>query len=477
MPIELSKNSLLFQLGVALLYVISAFIGQAFAIPPGNITPVWLPSGLMFALTLKYGARTWLGIFVGAFFGNVWAYFSLESIQSAFYSILAGLLNGVGDVLAIVLFVVIIKRFIVKQSPFTAINHFFTFFILGCVLGPLISAIFGVTGLTVFGFLESKNYLVALLNWWVGDGVGVLLLAPFLSAFLFKPSTAPKYFIIGTLICSLVFLLLSAVAFELVNVNLIFYKALVLALPIAFAVALYCGSRAVYIVQLCVVTVAILATYAGKGAFVQHHYFSPLLELQAFIGVFSLVVFSISLLIEQKRALFVELAEKKSELESLYRHDALTGLWNRYRIEEYLQLELSRIERSNEALTVYMIDVDDFKTINDTYGHIVGDRILVELSQVLIENTRAGDLVGRWGGEEFVIIAAQKSDNKPQELAEKLVMLVGKHDFKLTKPVTISIGFTSYESADSSISIIERADKALYAAKRRGKNCMVYKGS
>ncbi len=469
-PIKLHSRNLRLQLIVALVYVVSALVGQQFAIPPGNITPIWLPSGIMLALAIRYGAKIWPGIFLGAFCGNVWAYFSLESLGTAASSIMAGTLNGIGDVLAIVSMMLVIKKLTEPQSPFASLKNFSYFLLFGAILGPAISAVFGVTGLLVFGFIETNNYLYSMSNWLIGDAVGVLLLAPLVNSFLVKAKQDAPYFISSSLTCAFISALATASLFGLITLDATAYKFLALILPVGFALMLFSGQRTVYVVQLAIVVVAVLATNEGKGPFAVEGYLSPLMSLQMFIAVFSMIVFSIALLVEQKRVMYLELEEKKQELESLYRHDKLTGLWNRYRIEEYLQVDLDRFQRSGKIFSVFMLDLDDFKKVNDSYGHLEGDRILIEFSKILQENTRAGDLVGRWGGEEFIIIATGADQANSIELANKLVKLTANHDFQLNTSVTISIGLTLCKPGDDIKSIIRRADKGLYQAKSKGKN-------
>lgn len=469
-PCRFNSKFILLTIGVVIVYITSGLIGQVFAIPPGNITPVWLPSGLMFALCLRFGTQVWPGIFLGAFFGNIWAYFSLTNLTTTLFSVFAASLNGLGDVLAIVMMVEVIKSLIKQESPLSSLPHFMLFLFFGVLIGPAISAIFGVTGLAILGFLPWEQYLFSLVNWWIGDGVGVLLLAPLLYSFLTSRKNESPYYILGSFISMLVFTLFAGDIFELIHLNTINSKVLFLATPVAFVMMLISGHRAVYSVQFLVVSIAVYATYSGKGPFVEGQYSTPLIELQLFIAIFSIIVFSLALLVEEKRLMLIKLNEKQQELEDLYRHDQLTNLWNRYRIEEFLTIELNRYVRSEVPFSLFIIDIDNFKEVNDNYGHLEGDRILKELSKLLEENTRSSDLVGRWGGEEFVIIAMEPDFDKATVFAKKIVSLVGTHQFNLNEPIQVSVGYTQSKNADTNEKIIKRADQALYEAKNSGKN-------
>lgn len=463
------RNALL-QACVAVVYVFCALISQYFAIAPGNISPVWLPSGVMFALALRFGAAIWPGIFGGAFFGNIWAYYSTESFFAALASVLCASINGLGDVLAIVFMINLIRIYTDTNTLFSHIRGFFLFLVFGGIVGPLISALFGVTSLMSFGFIPSENYLFALTNWWVGDAVGVLLLTPFICSLIFSKVPSDLKSVCYLIVTSVFFGFITAAFFDLFELSSPGYKVIALLSPVAIFMTILGGQKSVYTNQLVIVFIAVTATHQGLGPFVAYQSISPLVSLQIFIAAFSVTVFSIALMVEQKRLIMVELQNQKLELESLYRHDKLTGLWNRYRIEEHLEIDVKRFERKKQDFAVFMIDIDNFKSVNDRYGHLEGDRILVEVGQILSRNTRAGDLTGRWGGEEFIIIADDLNFEKSLTLARKLVKITEAHDFSISQNVTISIGFTLCREGDTAEQVVDRADQAMYDAKRNGKN-------
>ncbi|WP_026375840.1 sensor domain-containing diguanylate cyclase [Aestuariibacter salexigens] len=470
MPIRSSEHPVLLILGTAILYVLCARLSQIFAIPPGNITPVWIPSGLMLALAFRYGTGIWPGIFLGAFFGNVWAYFSTDSLGSIAASLASGTFNGVGDVIAIVVMARLIQRLTGSHTPFSSLHEFTLFVLICAILGAFISALFGVSGLYLFGFLGGVDYAFAFTNWWIGDGVGVLLFAPFFSAFLHRQSVTSKYFVPILLFSAAVFAFFTAVIFELLYPNKWFIYLSILLLPLAFISMLQAGQRVVFTVQIVVAAVAVVATNKELGPFSNYEIISPLMSLQLFVAMMSCIIFAIAVLVNQRNRLSMALQEKTEKLEALYRHDPLTGLWNRYHIVEFLDNELNRFKRSGSPFALYLIDVDDFKPVNDRYGHLEGDRILIELSKVFQSHVRAIDLIGRWGGEEFLVIAAESDEDGAEAFAKKLIEIVSEHDFGLPEPLTVSIGYTLCKDVDSQTSIVKRADDALYQAKAKGKN-------
>lgn len=165
-----------------------------------------------------------------------------------------------------------------------------------------------------------------------------------------------------------------------------------------------------------------------------------------------------------------ELAEKNKELEQLTVTDQLTGLHNRRSLDKHLSNERDRFRRSGRSYGVILMDVDHFKDVNDTYGHQAGDNILQELGDILKTKTRVTDIVGRWGGEEFMIICPDTDQDGIYHLAEKLRKTMESHSFTTIGTKTASFGAVISHSDDTTETIVARADKALYQAKRNGRN-------
>ena len=171
-----------------------------------------------------------------------------------------------------------------------------------------------------------------------------------------------------------------------------------------------------------------------------------------------------------------ELEESNRKLAHLAQIDRLTGLFNRGETELTLKKMLEQAHQFNESLSVLMMDVDDFKTINDSYGHAVGDETLKLIASVLHKNTRRGtDVPGRWGGDEFFVIFSGIASDKAQEIAERIAHLIeSKSVLPDGSRVTVSIGVVTAASDDTPDTLFKRADAALYDAKLiRGKNNVV----
>jgi two-component system cell cycle response regulator len=165
-----------------------------------------------------------------------------------------------------------------------------------------------------------------------------------------------------------------------------------------------------------------------------------------------------------------------ARLEALAHTDPLTQLLNRRALIANLVVELDRVRRYNAPLTVLMIDVDHFKLVNDTHGHIAGDLVLEELGLLLQRAVRSVDTVARYGGEEFVVVLPETGEQGARAFAERLRAKIEWNSFSIGKgqalKLTVSIGLTTFEGAhaESAEELLDAADKALYRAKQNGRN-------
>jgi diguanylate cyclase (GGDEF)-like protein len=166
-------------------------------------------------------------------------------------------------------------------------------------------------------------------------------------------------------------------------------------------------------------------------------------------------------------------AERAGILSSYMVRDSLTGLLNHSNILNQLDIELTRAERHNLTLSFAMLDIDHFKEINDKYGHMMGDRVLKRLSELLTTRLRKTDYVGRYGGEEFAIIlpntTGEDSERILDEIRDKFAGMVF-HANETEFSVKFSVGIASYPDITNSQQLIEAADQALYSAKQSGRN-------
>lgn len=157
-------------------------------------------------------------------------------------------------------------------------------------------------------------------------------------------------------------------------------------------------------------------------------------------------------------------------LEEMARTDPLTGAFNRQGIEDAIKGGLLDWRRERKPLSLVMLDVDFFKPVNDTYGHAVGDRVLMGIVELVQKNIRSHDLFARWGGEEFVLVCRDTPEQDAYKLAEKLRRLIGDHTFDGGISITVSIGVATLGETETLDQLFERADVALYSAKDGGRN-------
>jgi diguanylate cyclase (GGDEF)-like protein len=164
--------------------------------------------------------------------------------------------------------------------------------------------------------------------------------------------------------------------------------------------------------------------------------------------------------------------EKSNILEYQASHDKLTGLFNRNKFDEIFAKEIKRTKRYKNELSVIIFDIDNFKMVNDTYGHQIGDEVLKEISKIALDNVREQDITTRWGGEEFFILLPQTNLSGAVIVANKIRISTQNHIFtEKSLKITASFGVTQFcIENDDEKTIITRADELLYEAKRSGKN-------
>ncbi|MGC8813451.1 GGDEF domain-containing protein [Dictyoglomus sp.] len=170
----------------------------------------------------------------------------------------------------------------------------------------------------------------------------------------------------------------------------------------------------------------------------------------------------------------LELSNLNRKLEELSIKDDLTGLYNRRKMDQELEKCLYIWERYNRPFSIIIIDIDDFKKINDTYGHLIGDMVLEKISKIIRENIRKSDIASRWGGEEFLILLPETNLQNATLVAEAFRRKIEEANFGIDEKITVSVGVANIENNESIDSLIQRADKNLYKAKEYGKNKVVF---
>ena len=165
--------------------------------------------------------------------------------------------------------------------------------------------------------------------------------------------------------------------------------------------------------------------------------------------------------------------EERSNLAELAYTDHLTGVGNRYAFFACMEREMERAKRYGQGFSLIMMDIDDFKEVNDTFGHDEGDRVLKGLADLVRRNIRVCDEFARWGGEEFMLLAPGCDLGQAGKVAEKIGGLIGSEALG-PRRITCSFGVTEYQPGESAEAMLRRVDEALYTAKDDGKNRIEY---
>lgn len=164
----------------------------------------------------------------------------------------------------------------------------------------------------------------------------------------------------------------------------------------------------------------------------------------------------------------------QEELHDMAVTDELTGIFNRNKFNNVLAEQITHSNRYHNPFGLLLIDIDHFKSINDRFGHDVGDLVLKQTAQTIKKHTRENDLLVRWGGEEFAIIVLEVDRINFKALSEKLRKCVADIQFEQIPNITASVGASLYQPGDTPNSILKRADTALYQAKKNGRNCVIF---
>jgi len=190
-------------------------------------------------------------------------------------------------------------------------------------------------------------------------------------------------------------------------------------------------------------------------------------ELDEIIPLF--MTLALSLLVFSYRRLR-EIKKFTSNLYFMANHDQMTQIYNRRYMTDVLKVEQDRVNRSGSVFSLILLDIDDFKKVNDNYGHQAGDRVLIEFSRMLKKSIRNVDVLCRWGGEEFLILYRDTDQAGAEAIATKISEMIRLFKWDHVEPVGASMGVVSSKKEQSTDQLFLRVDNALYEAKSNGKN-------
>lgn len=477
-------------------YIFLAKVSLSFATMPEGIAIAWFPNGLLLAIFLLRPYTEWkwfaLIIFPAEIIADIPSFSVLQAIQFACVNL--------GETLTSAW---LMRRLAGELYSFQHTRYVLLFIVFSLALIPSISAIFGA--LIYHTQIESQtNFMAFWRIWFFGDSLGTLLITPLIVIWMDSSLklSALKHSIVETLVTYILILSLAFAIFsEPFNPSILPTTPMIFIL-LSLWIGYRQGLRLSMLLGFGIGLIGVYFTVAQKGPFSVFNAVENTLYLQEFLAALmtSILFFGVLLrqinhknkeLIEANKALQVlteELEQRVDEktqalqkvndkLQELAIKDALTGIYNRYYLQQFLNQKIPEALRHNYPLSIILFDIDFFKKINDTYGHQVGDMVLVGLAKSVSTRLRKEDVFIRFGGEEFIIILPHATLEIATTLAYEINSLVAS--LKIKTPTdevscTISAGVSVLSQYCNTFALLyEDADKKLYHAKSIGRNCVV----
>lgn len=451
------RNTLL--LGVA--YYLSGLIGLDIQSAQAGITPFWPPSGIALAAFIIFGLQLWPGIFIGM----------IAIAMGAGVPVWIAILAAIGSVFESVIPILIARRY-GFNGTLDSLRQLLLF--LGIAWGgPLISA-----GMGTASFVVASSELVIpvqniFLLWWLGNSFGMILIGTsclmIYQCAVVKTCNQPKSPML--ILVALIATVISLAAFQnMAELN----STLILSLMIPLVVlsSIFFGFAGTLIpVGITTLTMILLSSRFPEEAIRQ----SPLGILYLDIVVLWIITLT---------GLIVSTAYREGlqhiKNQWLTTHDGLTGLHNRRYLEQVLQEQCFGIRQHDDDFSLLFLDLNKFKDVNDTAGHLVGDACLAYVAELMEKSTRLSDTLARWGGDEFIILLKDCPPKTALEIANKINQQLMDNPFvhhHHTFSLSFSIGLTSFIQGDTPTQMIERADKASYQAKNSNERVVMSSSS
>jgi diguanylate cyclase (GGDEF)-like protein len=443
------------------IYFGTARIGLSFGAVSRFATLVWFPSGIAIAVLLHFGYRLWPGIFVGAFLANL--------LHGAPLFVAIGI--GIGNTLE-----ALVGTYLLKRNGFrSSLDHLrdiLVLVLLAMPLSALISATIGVSSLLLGKVIVVSSYYPTWCAWWVGDMISILILTPFLLAWSkwSQAKVSGKQMAEIGILTAFVLAVGLIVFLRLLHTDQGNYPMTYLVFPPLIWTALRFGPRGAISAIFALVILAIVGTIQGMASFSAGSLSERLFLLQSFMGIIAVTTLILAAVMAERR----ELEQRKQErILALATIDPLTELPNHRTLLAQADQELERAQRYERACSLLFLDLDHFKALNDGYGRATGDAVLCEFASLIRAQLRRMDVVGRWGGEEFVAILPEMQTDEALALAEAVRAAVAAHTFNVGGGIhlTCSVGMASYPThAQEREGLLTAADHAMYGAKHFGRN-------
>lgn len=483
------RQGLLHPLATGLGYYAGAQLGVAASTMSEGIAIFWLPNGILLAALLLVPRRYWPLHLLAAVAAEIAADLPTFTLAQALGF---AAINVFECLLAAYLLQRVARPFALDRLRHVGLFGLYVL-VVACGLASLLGAVvYSQTTQTATSFWDFW------LIWWLGDSLGVLLLTPLLLVWLQGRTASAIGNRLEAIALSILTLLLALWVFtegvDMAAEN--FPRRPFLLLPLAVWAAVRFGTRGAASIGLLIAAIAISANYHGLSPLVATMPGDTVLLLQEFLAALIFPSLALAALLDELRTTHVKIDSLNRELEArvetrtrelqwanqrlqeLASIDSLTGACNRRHFLELAQVEISRAKRRGQALSVIMLDIDYFKTINDRFGHEAGDQVLAALAATVLGTLRGGDIFARLGGEEFIVMLPGQDFSEAARMAERLRLLVAEMEVSCCPVrVTVCAGVAGLESESDDIgALLRRADQGLYQAKNQGRNqvCLAY---
>jgi diguanylate cyclase (GGDEF)-like protein len=445
------REDLAIVAALAVVYFGTAKLGLRFAFVNPSATALWAPTGITLAAFLIFGSRMWPGAFLGAFFANL----------TTAGSVLTSIGIATGNTLEGVAGCYLIRRFARGPQAFERAQDIFKFAFVAGMVSTAISATVGVASLSLGGYADWTLYGSIWRTWWLGDGVGAVLVTPLVLLWRENPRlnwTREQIIEIALLFLGL-FITVWIVFGGRFHSEVKNYPLEYLCIPFLIWAAFRFGRRKAASATCVLAGVAIWGTLQGFGPFSREDLNTSLLLVQSFVGIVAVT----------SLALAAEVSERKradERVQQLVGTDSLTGLANYRRLIDAVELEIKRYGRSGRSFAILLLDLDGLKKLNDTHGHMVGSQALCRVADVLQAHCRQIDTPARFGGDEFAVVLPETDSAQAKQIATRIRERMAS-DGK-SPPISVAVGSAVFPDDGESIEkLLSAADRTLYGMKRR----------
>jgi len=429
---------------------------------------VWFPAaGMTFAGLLVIGSRVIPHLLLCAVISTIWTNYQYQLNLAPGPLLAAGLVFGVTHILPYYLGTRLLRYLADHRS--LQLYHLIIGFLLIAALSSLLTVFAVLQGLILTDMMPAEDLATTWFPFWIGDMAGVLVMGPLFVSVLTRLYPTPKFWIGNLhsfagasasnrfgykLAASAVMLLCTLLLAAVVRTQESAFAVFFLIIPQMWITYTESPVRTVISVALGSFLIALGVNVFGLMEYVMVYQFAiNVIAASAFFGL------SVPALIADNQQL------RKRVLE-----DGLTGAASRHLLFSQSAIELQRCARNKQPFSLIVLDVDNFKTVNDRFGHVVGDKALITVCDTVRASLRATDTIGRYGGDEFVILLPATALQGALEKAEHIRIEVRQAKFKNGLQLSCSFGVAEAEPGDDFATLFNRADENLYRAKTRGRN-------